>query len=121
VSALLYGTLLSRAVTAALAAGLAVVVDATFLKRDQRQAFRRLAADAGAGFGILAFAVSRQEGLARIALRRERGGDPSEADGTVLARQFEELEPLSSTEQPWLVGVGDSRLSDLGQGLAVPL
>ena len=121
VSALLYGTLLSRAVTAALAAGLAVVVDATFLKRDQRQAVRRLAADAGAGFGILAFAVSRQEGLARIALRRERGGDPSEADGTVLARQFEELEPLSSTEQPWMVGVGDTRLSDLGQGLAVPL
>jgi hypothetical protein len=39
----------------------------------------------------------------------------------VLAQQFEELEPLSSTEQAWLVGVGDSRLSDLGQGLAVPL
>jgi len=121
VSALLYGTLLSRAVTAALAAGLAVVVDATFLKRDQREAYRALAAAAAAGFGILSFPVSREEAMARITLRRERGGDPSEADGAVLARQFEAQEPLSSAEQAWVVAVDDPRLSDLGQGLAVPL
>lgn len=116
----LYGTVLAQAVRTALAAGLAVVVDATFLKREQRQAYRHLAVENGAGFGILEFPVSRQEALRRIEVRRCQGGDPSEADGAVLERQLEGLEPLDAAERTWLVSADDRRLSNLGEGLNVP-
>ena len=121
VSAHLYDTVLSGAAEAALAAGLAVVVDATFLRRDQRDRFRAIATKARAGFGILAPAVSPEQARARIETRRQAGGDPSEADAQVLERQLLSQEPLTPAERAWLLsGVEDPRLQAFGAGLAVP-
>lgn len=118
VSAHLYDTVLSDAAAALLAAGVSVVVDATFLRRDQRQRFQRLAGEAGAGFGILAPPVTPELARSRIESRRLAGGDPSEADGAVLAAQLERIEPLTDQERRWLLqGPDDPRLADLGSAL----
>jgi len=120
VSEALYGTVLEDAAAAALAAGLAVVVDATFLKRQQRQGFRRLAAVAGAGFGILDCPVTTALARRRIASRQASGVDPSEADASVLEQQLAGQVPLDSAERAWVVEPRDLLLSSLGEGLPVP-
>lgn len=121
VSSHLYDTVLAGAAAAALDAGEAVVVDATFLRRDQRQRFRALARQAGAGFGILAPEVSPGEARRRIAARRLAGGDPSQADDAVLTEQLQRIEPLTPEERGWLVaGVDDTRLRLPGSHLPVP-
>ena len=120
VSDRLYGQVLPAAAEAALAAGLAVVVDATFLRRDQRQAFQALAARCGAGFGILAASAPWPVIEARIARRRAEGGDPSEADGAVARRQLEQIEPLSPDECQWVVQAGDPRLAPPMPRLPIP-
>jgi hypothetical protein len=76
-----------------LAGGESVIVDATFLDAPQRDAFigmaRLLAAPA-----LILYCTAPLEVLeARIATRSSQGGDPSEADETVLARQRERITP----------------------------
>ena len=117
----LYGTVLAEAAAAALAAGLAVVVDATFLRRDQRDRYCDLARQVGAGFGILAPVVGAAEARQRIGERQRLGADPSEADVTVLEKQLLAIEALAPEERPWLLsGVDDPRLQDLGRDLPSP-
>ncbi len=117
----LYATVLAEAAAAALDAGQAVVVDATFLRRDQRERFRALARQAGAGFGILAPEVSPGEARRRIAARQRAGGDPSEADDSVLTMQLQRIESLTDEERGWLVSsVDDPRLTLPGSRLPIP-
>ena len=120
VSQRLYAEVLPAAAEAALAAGLAVVVDATFLRRSQRQAFQDLAARCGAGFGILAPSAPWPLIEARIAQRRAEGGDPSEADRAVARRQLEQIEPLSDDEQKWVMQADDPRLASPNHQLPIP-
>jgi len=115
VSELLYGTLLPAAAMAVLAAGLDAVVDATFLRRDQRQRFRSLAQRCGAGFAILECRCPPSLAAERIARRRRQGGDPSEADGAVLERQLVSLEPLGPAEALEQVTVRASDVEDPAQ------
>jgi hypothetical protein len=89
--ALLAGTLLD--------AGITPIVDATFLRRDQRQAFRDLARDRGVPAVIVACAAGPGALQARVAERLARGGDPSDATQEVLDRQLALREPLSVDEQ----------------------
>ena len=93
-----YDHLAERA-TALLRAGWSVVVDAAFLRRAERDRFRALAADCGAGFAILAPEAPVAELRARIERRRARGQDASEATLEVLERQLEVVEPLNDDEQ----------------------
>ena len=70
-------------------AGYTAVVDATFLKRAQRDAFRRLAVQLGVPFTILAFRAAPRDaaapgGLAQRAGRRCLGGRPRGPERTVL-------------------------------------
>jgi len=116
VSELLYGTLLPAAARAVLAAGLDVVVDATFLQSDQRQRFRSLARRGGAGFAILECRCSPALAAERIARRQRQGGDPSEADRAVLERQLASLEPLGPEEAPDQVTVLANEVEDPHQG-----
>lgn len=81
-----------------LAAGFPVLVDATFLKREQRAPFRRLAAGLGVPFGILACTAERAVLDARLAARRAAGSDPSEADARVLQRQLDLIEPCQARD-----------------------
>ncbi|MFM7086213.1 MAG: AAA family ATPase [Cyanobium sp.] len=99
VSEALYGERLIQCCRSALAAGLSVICDATFLQRWQRQLFRDLAVKQGARFVILGCCCPPDLARRRIVERRLRGGDPSEADASVLQRQLACLEPLTAAEQ----------------------
>jgi predicted kinase len=88
-----------------LEAGCTVVIDATFLKRAQREAFRRLAARLGVPFTLLEFRAQADTLRHRVARRSAQGSDASEADLAVLHSQFAALEPLSAAEQGYTVTV----------------
>ena len=81
-----------------LGAGYHVVVDATFLKRTEREAFRALAAEAGAPFVILDFHAPQEVLRARMAQRSARADDASEAGPAVLEHQLATREPLTPAE-----------------------
>jgi aminoglycoside phosphotransferase family enzyme/predicted kinase len=81
----------------ALGAGWSVVVDAAFLRRDERDMFRALAARHDAAFAILAPQAPAAELARRIEARRG-SGDASEATREVLERQLAWLEPLDADE-----------------------
>ncbi len=96
-SAQTYASLRERA-AALLRAGWSVVVDAAFLRRDERDAFAELAHGLGVPFGILAPEAPPQVLRQRLVERQARGGDPSEATPEVLARQQAWIEPLAPDE-----------------------
>ena len=79
-----------------LAAGWPVIVDAAFLRRAERAAFRALADELGAGFGILATTAPAAELRNRLMLR---SGDASEATAAVLGKQMAWFEPLDEDER----------------------
>ena len=80
-------------------AGFTAVVDATFLTCAQRDEFRRLAAQLGVLFTILACRAHAETLRRRVALRSAQGTDASEADLPVLSGQFAALGPLTAEEQ----------------------
>jgi len=86
-----------------LAAGWSVIVDATFLKRADRDGFRVLAAEQGASFAILAPQATLEALRTRILARFAQGADASEATLDVLAHQQHEQEPLGDDERHVLV------------------
>jgi aminoglycoside phosphotransferase family enzyme/predicted kinase len=90
----------------ALHAGWSVIVDAAFLKRAERDAFRRLAANNDAPFAILACGASEEELRRRVASRR---GDPSEATLEVLERQLAWVEPLADEERAFAIAPDEAR------------
>jgi predicted kinase len=74
-------------------------VDATFLKRADRDSFRALAGRAGAEFSILAPEATAGQLRERILARQVQGQDASEATLDVLARQLRVIEPLTHQER----------------------
>lgn len=78
-----------------LAAGYRTVVDATFLHRAQRDAFRRLARAMRVPFAIVACVAPEAVLRARLA---GRSGDASEADVAVLDLQLAAREELAADE-----------------------
>jgi aminoglycoside phosphotransferase family enzyme/predicted kinase len=81
-----------------LGAGYSVVVDAAFLRRTEREAFRLLAEAAGVPFAILDFRAPLDVLRARVAERNARADDASEAGLAVLERQIATREPLTPAE-----------------------
>jgi aminoglycoside phosphotransferase family enzyme/predicted kinase len=81
-----------------LLAGFSVIVDATFLKREQRQQFRRLADELKVPFAILDFQVAESTLRDRVAQRASEHHDASEADLSVLEEQLKSREPLDAEE-----------------------
>lgn len=78
-----------------LTAGFSVIVDATFLKREQRTAFRALAERLGVEFAILLCDAPLDELRRRILAR---GADPSDATLEVLDAQLAAAEPPADEE-----------------------
>ncbi len=76
--------------------GWSVIVDAAFLRRAERDAFRRLAVNNDVPFAILACEAPVEELRRRIAARR---GDASEATLAVLEKQLKWIEPLGDDER----------------------
>lgn len=89
----------------ALEAGWPVVVDAAFLRRDERRTFEALAQSREAPFVIVAcrapLVVLRQ----RLRRRQEAGTDPSEADADVLEQVRRFAEPLDRHERAQVIPV----------------
>jgi hypothetical protein len=81
-----------------LQAGWSVVVDAAFLKRADRDAFRALAQQMSADFSILAPQASPEQLRQRIVARSAAGHDASEATLAVLDQQMHTIEPLGLDE-----------------------
>ncbi len=81
-----------------LRAGWSVIVDATFLKRAERDVFRGLARDLGVAFTILAPQATAQQLRERIVARQALGRDASEATLAVLEQQLRTMEPLGADE-----------------------
>ncbi len=89
---------MARAVTNALLGGFTVIVDATLLRREERQRFTEL----GALAGIRPYMIRCQAPLpvlrARLQARAAAGLDPSEADASVLEWQRRRAEPVGADE-----------------------
>jgi len=100
--ALTYGHLREQA-GLLLRSGWSVIVDATFLKRADRDSFRALAQEVGAAFAILAPHASPQALRERIIARNALGTDASEATLEVLAQQQQQLQPLAPDEMAEVV------------------
>jgi predicted kinase len=106
VSEQLYSRHLPEQAARILAAGMTVVVDATFLLRDQRNRMEALAHRCGVPFLILACLASQGQARRQIEERRRLGADPSDADLAVLEGQLRLMEPLEAEERPQCLEIG---------------
>ena len=84
-------------------AGRIAIVDAAFLRRSQREPFSTLASELGVPFVILAFEAREATLRQRVAARRVRGADASDADLSVLEHQIATREPLTADERRYRV------------------
>ncbi len=82
-----------------LVAGYPVIVDAAFLKREQRAPFQALAQELRVPLLILDCQAPEELLLARLGQRERAGIDPSEASAEVLRSQLATQEPLAETER----------------------
>jgi predicted kinase len=92
---------LSEYAESALAAGLTVIVDASFLRAAQRERFRQLAVRQQVPFVILSCHANAATLHARLEHRARTRLDPSEANRAVLAHQLATAEPLTEQEQTY--------------------
>ncbi len=106
VSTMLYEQHLPQQAERILTAGLSVVVDATFLHRDQRRRMEALARKRSVPFLILACVSSQEQARRRLVERQIDGDDPSDADGAVLEAQLRAVEPLEGHERDRCLEVG---------------
>lgn len=83
--------------------GWSVIVDATFLKRADRDSFHALATQTGSAFRILAPRATEEQLRERIVMRQQNGLDASEATADVLEGQMRTVEPLQADEAAFLL------------------
>jgi len=110
-------TRLRECAESALAAGLNVIVDATFLRASQRESFRKLALELRCQFVILSCHASRATLHARLDTRTRIGLDPSEATVAVLEHQLATQEPLTPEEQAHVLLIDTNWLTSADAGI----
>ena len=86
-----------------LAAGFPAIVDAAFLRHVERENFRALAKEMNASFVIASVQADAAVLKERVAQRRSRADDASEADAAVLRTLQAAQEPLGDDEQTFAV------------------
>ena len=84
----------------ALQAGFSTIIDATFLKIEQRDLFRQLAIECNAKFVIIDVLASYEELCERIS---QRQNDVSDATIEVLQQQLKVAQSLSIEEQNYVM------------------
>ncbi len=89
---------LARLAAPVLAGAYPAILDATFLRRAQRDAARQFAAQQGARCVMLDFDVDPALLRQRLRARTARGNDASDADEAVLDMQLQTAEPLQPDE-----------------------
>jgi aminoglycoside phosphotransferase family enzyme/predicted kinase len=85
------------------AAGEIVIVDATFLERSARAAFRNGAAAAGVSCLVLHCRASEPTLRSRVETRERQGKDVSEAGVAVLEAQLKRFEPPGADEETVMI------------------
>ena len=90
---------LADAAGAALDGGVSAVVDAAFLRRDERDSLRALARDRQVPCTVVECTASEAVLAGRITSRLAHRRDPSDADTQVLALQLRVREPLQPDER----------------------
>jgi len=83
------------------------IVDAAFLKRAERDAFRGLAAELAVPFLVLDCRAPEAALRERVAAREREGRDASEAGLAVLEHQIAAAEPLAPDERAHAIPAGD--------------
>ena len=106
-----YSRLLTLA-DAALRDGWPVILDAAWLRREQRSAAQDLAARHGVALTILDCRAPMPLLRRRVRVRLQQGGDPSEADEAVLERLASCAEPLSAAEHKLALTVSTDEAID---------
>lgn len=101
----LYGNTLPALVEAASAGGLAVIVDACFLRRSERQRMVALAGKLGIPVQIVVCTAPEPLLRQRLLERAAAGSDPSDATVEVLQSQHQWLEPLDPDEKGLVMAV----------------
>lgn len=81
-------------------AGYPVIVDATFLESERRQAFRDMAKIQDVPFILLACTADPKTLRTRVTHRMNRSDDATEADKTVLEQQLQGYIPPGAEEDP---------------------
>ncbi|ACD89882.1 MAG: AAA family ATPase [Chlorobium limicola] len=94
---------------AALEEGFPVLVDATFLEKDERMRFKKLAGQSECPFTILHFHADEALLRERVTKRFQEGSDASEADEAVLLMQLAAAEPLSEEERRDTIDIDTGR------------
>jgi len=89
--------------------GRSVILDASFLRREQRRAAARLAGEEGAQFACLAFQASDDAVRGRLARRLREGGDPSDARWEIYAAQKRRFQRPAEVPPDRLVTVDTER------------
>lgn len=100
-----------------LSGGYTAVVDATFSRRESRDAFRKLASHLSVPACLIHCQASHEVLRSRIVERDRQGRDASEGDINVLKWQKEHWEPVTADEQWTVVSVAtaDVDVADLAQ------
>ena len=88
-----------------LQAGPPVIVDATFLKKTQRDHFQQLAQSLNVPYVILDLQASEDTLRSRIMKRAEKGKDASEATLEVLQHQITTNEAITASEVQYTIQV----------------
>jgi predicted kinase len=102
---------------AVLAAGEHVIVDAAFLRSDERRRFLTLAAENDTPAAIVHCRAPEAVLRERVATRSAARSDASEAGLDVLARQPGYWEPFDAHEQPQVIEVDTSRPAAVADAL----
>jgi uncharacterized protein len=97
----------------ALQAGYPVIVDAAFLRREERLVFRALAAELRVPFSILECLAPEALLRHRVTARESLGNDASEATLAVLERQLATHEPLVQDERAFALEVATDEPVDM--------
>ena len=93
-------------------AGFSAIIDAAFLKTEQRDQFRKLAAECYVTFVIIDFQASDETLCRRLS---QRQNDPSEATIEVLRQQQKTAQELSGEEQADLITINTETDNVLGK------
>lgn len=94
----------------AIAAGYSVIIDAAFLKYEQRKPFQQLAKSLNMSYIIIEVTAPDEVLRQRI---QERTNDVSDADLTVLEHQLANFQPLDESERCMTVSVDTTELLSL--------
>jgi hypothetical protein len=113
-----YGRLL-RCAEDVVVGGRVAIVDATFLRREQREPFARLARECGIECLLVECVAPEAVIEARIRDRQAAGGDPSEAGLDVLGLQRRIAEPVAEAEGIRVLRIDTSLADPLAQTLAL--